>query len=250
MRGGTYYSSNPFWSKKRNVYKERESKLLKTLGLVKTRKGFLDRHKSKAAEPESSDSESEAENPNQDQSQSPQPKKFKRGACTNCGSTLHKRRDCVERPRRVKAKHSINSIKGNEQIDKRRLKERQKNKQEGYDAKRDHWAGYDPENYNEKVIEFQLEEDIKGQLGLGKGEDEYKEVVEDNAFYLSKNDDTREKNYHSLRQRENVPKYLLEWKLENEEKKLLEENGGKKLSEEERRKIREKILQLDHNLSK
>ena len=247
MRGGTYYSSNPFWSKKSNVYKDKESKLLKSLGLTKGRRGFLKKNRPPAPISDSSESEQSAD---EDRNQASDPVKFRPGACANCGSTLHKRRDCVERPRKVGARHSSKSLKGNEQIDKRRIRKRKNDKSKSYDAKRDNWAGYDAEHYNEKIIEHELEEDIKRQLGLEKGDDEFKDVADDNAHYLTKDDDTKEKNYHSLRQRENIPKYLLEWKLETDQKRIQQNLQAEGVTDRDTRKIRERILQLDHSLTK
>ena len=36
--------------------------------------------------------------------------KFRKGACDNCGSMTHKRRDCMERPRKIGAKFTGSSF--------------------------------------------------------------------------------------------------------------------------------------------
>ena len=59
--------------------------------------------------------------------------KFRKGACTNCGSMTHDAKYCVERPRKVGAQYTGQNLKGDEHT---------KVKGTGYDEKRDRWNGY------------------------------------------------------------------------------------------------------------
>ncbi|ODV89224.1 hypothetical protein CANCADRAFT_3856 [Tortispora caseinolytica NRRL Y-17796] len=76
------------------------------------------------------------------------PKKFKKGACENCGATNHKTMDCLERPRKVSAKYSKRFGK-NEEI---------KTNLASYDAKRDRWNDYDANDYEKVLKEYKPDE--------------------------------------------------------------------------------------------
>ena len=58
----------------------------------------------------------------------------------------HKTKDCFERPRKTKAKFLQKDLAADEIF-----------KEIGHDfeSKRDRWAGYDPETYNEVVQEYE-----------------------------------------------------------------------------------------------
>ena len=62
--------------------------------------------------------------------------KFVRGACENCGSTSHKRRDCLERPRKVIAKFSQRNLASDDTRDAGKDRE-------SFEAKRDRWRGFE-----------------------------------------------------------------------------------------------------------
>lgn len=70
------------------------------------------------------------------------PKVFRKGACENCGAMTHKVKDCVERPRKIGAKHSNKDIKGDELIQTINL---------DFDGKRDRWNGYNPAEYKRVI---------------------------------------------------------------------------------------------------
>ena len=70
-------------------------------------------------------------------------KKYRKGACENCGALTHKRKDCLERPRKKGAKFTNKDIAADEIVRDIEL---------GYDAKRDRWNGYDPSEHK-KVYE-------------------------------------------------------------------------------------------------
>ncbi|EDO40937.1 predicted protein, partial [Nematostella vectensis] len=62
------------------------------------------------------------------------PLKFRKGACENCGAMTHKKRDCLERPRRVGARFTGDDIRPDEYI--------QKDLSLDYDSKRDRSYSY------------------------------------------------------------------------------------------------------------
>lgn len=70
--------------------------------------------------------------------------KFKKGACKNCGATDHKTKQCCERPRRKKAVHTGEDILGNRG-------ETHLGAERTFEMKRDKWAGYDNDDYDEVV---------------------------------------------------------------------------------------------------
>ena len=84
---------------------------------------------------------------------------YRKGACKNCGAMTHKEKDCVERPRSSKkaAWKSGTDIAADEVI----LKMEEHGKV-AYDAKRDQWQGYNPEEHKKTVERFErMEEERK-----------------------------------------------------------------------------------------
>ncbi|XP_046858594.1 pre-mRNA-splicing factor SLU7-like [Xenia sp. Carnegie-2017] len=73
--------------------------------------------------------------------------KFRKGACENCGAITHKKKDCLERPRRVGAKFTGEDIKPDEYVPEQHSFD--------YDGKRDRWVGYDPEEHQRVLEEYQ-----------------------------------------------------------------------------------------------
>ncbi len=59
--------------------------------------------------------------------------KYRKGACENCGAMTHKRRDCLERPRKVGAKFSGSNFAPDEHL--------QPKLNMDFDGKRDRWNG-------------------------------------------------------------------------------------------------------------
>ncbi|KAH9949546.1 pre-mRNA-splicing factor SLU7 [Amylocystis lapponica] len=85
----------------------------------------------------------------------PAAKKYRKGACENCGAMTHKKQDCLERPRRRGAKFTNTDIAADEVI------------QEvagGYDAKRDRWNGYDPAEHKRVYDEYEAVEAARQKL--------------------------------------------------------------------------------------
>ncbi|CAH1760145.1 3760_t:CDS:2 [Entrophospora sp. SA101] len=80
----------------------------------------------------------------------PAAKKYRKGACENCGAMTHKSRDCMDRPRKTGAKWSGTDIKAYIELD--------------YDAKRDRWNGYDPSEHVKIYEEYEKIEDERRKI--------------------------------------------------------------------------------------
>lgn len=85
----------------------------------------------------------------------PAAKKYRKGACENCGAITHKKRDCLERPRRRGAKFTNKDIVPDEVIHEVAA---------GYDAKRDRWNGYDPAEHKRVYEEYAAVEAARQKL--------------------------------------------------------------------------------------
>jgi pre-mRNA-processing factor SLU7 len=102
--------------------------------------------------------------------------KFLKGACENCGAMTHKKKDCIERPRKVGAKFSGAQIAPDEFV--------QPKLKIDFDGKRDRWNGYYPAEHAGIIEEFQRIEDAKRQLKaqrLNTGVDEEGDEVDEDA---------------------------------------------------------------------
>ena len=139
--------------------------------------------------------------------------KFRKGACENCGAMTHKKKDCMERPRKVGAKFSGAQIAPDEFV--------QPDLTLDFDGKRDRWNGYDPAEHAGIIEEFQKIEDAKRQLKaqrLNTGDDEEEEEVDEDADedkYVDEIDmpgtkvDSKQRiTVRNLRIREDTAKYL------------------------------------------
>ncbi|KAI0032099.1 pre-mRNA-splicing factor SLU7 [Vararia minispora EC-137] len=82
-------------------------------------------------------------------------KKYRKGACENCGAMTHKRQDCLERPRKKGAKWTGKGIAPDEAIQDIEV---------GYDAKRDRWNGYDPAEHKKVYEEYEAIEAERQRL--------------------------------------------------------------------------------------
>lgn len=89
--------------------------------------------------------------------------KFRKGACENCGAMTHKKKDCLERPRKVLAKYAQSIVVHDEYIHVDDIKD--------YDGKRDRWSAYDPANHKDIIEEYEKVEEAKRQLKADKLKD-------------------------------------------------------------------------------
>lgn len=137
--------------------------------------------------------------------------KYRKGACENCGAITHKRKDCMERPRKIGARFSGQGIAPDEFV--------QKTLSLNYDGKRDRWCGYDPSEHKAIIEEFQKVEEAKQQLRAEKlnDEDDNEEDDEkkDEDKYVDEVDmpgtkvDSKQRiTVRNLRIREDTAKYL------------------------------------------
>jgi len=144
------------------------------------------------------------------------PTKYRKGACANCGAMTHKKKDCLERPRKVGAKFSGSNFAPDERIlPKLSLT---------FDGKRDRWNGYDNFAHTEVLEEYQKLEEVKKEVkrerlkaGLGNPEEDdgAQSSDEDEDKYVDKMDmpgtkvDAAERyTVRNLRIREDTAKYL------------------------------------------
>nr|CDI55491.1 related to step II splicing factor SLU7 [Melanopsichium pennsylvanicum 4] len=83
-------------------------------------------------------------------------KKFRKGACENCGSMSHKTKDCLERPRKKGAKKLGKTLAGDHLVEELHGLD--------YAAKRDRWNGYDPSEHKKVIEEFEAIEQERRRL--------------------------------------------------------------------------------------
>lgn len=160
-------------------------------------------------------------------------KKYRKGACENCGALTHKRKDCLERPRKKGAKFTNKDIAADEIVRDIEL---------GYDAKRDRWNGYDASEHKRVYEEYeaieaerqrQREEEIDNQtttdlaavrkvakagkakeedpdFGSSEDEDADEDKYADSADAVGQKMDTKTRiTVRNLRIREDTAKYLI-----------------------------------------
>ncbi|KAJ8254630.1 hypothetical protein GJAV_G00195170 [Gymnothorax javanicus] len=90
--------------------------------------------------------------------------KFRKGACENCGAMTHKKKDCLERPRKVGAKYTGTGMAPDEHAQIQLALD--------YDGKRDRWNGYDPEEHMRIVEEYSKVDLAKRTLKAQKLQEE------------------------------------------------------------------------------
>ncbi|XP_038550530.1 pre-mRNA-splicing factor SLU7-like [Micropterus salmoides] len=145
--------------------------------------------------------------------------KFRKGACENCGALTHKKKDCLERPRKVGAKFTGTGIAPDEHS--------QIQLELDYDGKRDRWNGYDPEEH-QRIVEEYAKVDLakrtlkahklQDELASGKldqserehdSEDEDEDKYADDIDMPGQNFDSKRRiTVRNLRIREDTAKYL------------------------------------------
>ena len=139
--------------------------------------------------------------------------KFRKGACENCGALTHKKKDCMERPRKILARFSGAEIAPDEFI--------QPDLKLDFDGKRDRWNGYNPTEHLGIIEEFEKVEDTKRQLKaqrLNTGDEDEggeEEMDGDEDKYVDEVDmpgtkvDSKQRiTVRNLRIREDTAKYL------------------------------------------
>lgn len=139
--------------------------------------------------------------------------KFRKGACENCGAMTHKKKDCLERPRKIGARFTGDDIAPDEHITP--------NLSFDYEGKRDHAAGVDVEDHQMKVREeYSRLEEAKRMLKEanfleGKESAEKSQDSEDEDKYADDVDmpgqkfETKQRiTVRNLRIREDTAKYL------------------------------------------
>lgn len=143
--------------------------------------------------------------------------KFRKGACENCGAMGHKKKDCCERPRKVGAKFTSDSIASDDvMLPSLKL---------DFDGKRDRWNGFDPSEYKAVVEEHEKIEEFKrktkaqklkeGQEMSDDDEEDDDDDEEDEDKYAedfdmpgTKVDSKQRITVRNLRIREDTAKYL------------------------------------------
>ena len=136
--------------------------------------------------------------------------KYRKGACENCGAMTHKRKECMERPRKIGAKFTNADIAPDEFT--------QPELSMDYDGKRDRWAGYDPSEHRAIVEEYQKIEEAKRQMRaekLNAEENDEQDSDKDEDKYVDEVDmpgtkvDSKQRiTVRNLRIREDTAKYL------------------------------------------
>ncbi|KAJ8317389.1 hypothetical protein KUTeg_005293 [Tegillarca granosa] len=111
--------------------------------------------------------------------------KYRKGACENCGAMTHKKKDCLERPRKIGAKFTGDNIAPDEHL--------QPNLSFDYDVKRDRWNGYNVDDHQEILDEhFSRIEEAKQML---KAENLEKSIQ--NIEHEEKNDDEEDEDKYA-----------------------------------------------------
>ena len=162
----------------------------------------------------------------------PAARRYRKGACENCGAITHKRQECLERPRKKGAQYTNRDIQADDIV---------QDVAAGYDAKRDRWNGYDPAEHRrvydeyaaveaarqklrEEAIDNQTTTDLatvrkvakagKGEkdpdFGSSEEEDEDEDKYADAADAVGQKLDTKTRiTVRNLRIREDTAKYLI-----------------------------------------
>lgn len=112
--------------------------------------------------------------------------KFRKGACENCGAMTHKKKDCLERPRKVGARFTGEDIQPDELLPGELNFD--------YDGKRDRWAGYDVSVHKKVLDEYAKVDEAKRQLKASKLEEEL-EAGKADVKLMNKDDDEEEEKY-------------------------------------------------------
>lgn len=139
--------------------------------------------------------------------------KFRKGACENCGAITHKKKDCVERPRKIGAKFNTHNLAPDEYL--------QPSLSLDYEGKRDHWNNYDTSEHSRTTVEeykkieeakrkmraekLNAEDEEEDEQDSDKDEDKYVDEID---MPGTKVDSKQRITVRNLRIREDTAKYL------------------------------------------
>jgi len=144
--------------------------------------------------------------------------RYRKGACENCGAVTHKKKDCLERPRKIGAKFTGANFAPDEHL--------QPNLDQTFDGKRDRWNGYDNEDFQGVVEDFKKLENVKKEMKKEKmsnpqlkdeeddgeqssdPEDDEDKYVDNMDMVGTKVDASERYTVRNLRIREDTAKYL------------------------------------------
>ncbi|KAI9985316.1 hypothetical protein PInf_004644 [Phytophthora infestans] len=102
-------------------------------------------------------------------------RKWRKGACKNCGAMSHKTNECVERPRKVGAWKTNKDLKSDDvAVDVRS----EKLGKLAFDAKRDQWLGYDPKDHSKTVERYEKVDAARKKLRSDEINKKHKESVD------------------------------------------------------------------------
>ncbi|KAL5015581.1 hypothetical protein ScPMuIL_007336, partial [Solemya velum] len=113
--------------------------------------------------------------------------KFRKGACENCGAMTHKKRDCLERPRKIGAKYSGENFAPDEHIQPELLFD--------YDGKRDRWNGYDVDDHQRVIEDYQKIEEAKQLLKEEKLNESLLKIEDEGTSKTEQGDSEDEDKY-------------------------------------------------------
>ncbi|CAK8698288.1 unnamed protein product [Clavelina lepadiformis] len=144
--------------------------------------------------------------------------KYRKGACENCGAMTHKKKDCLERPRKIGARFTGTNIAPDEHV--------QPDIKLDFAGKRDRWNGYNPDQHQEVIEDYakievakqtvkaqKLQEELlSGKMSNADDNNESdgdEDKYADGADMPGTNFDTKRRiTVRNLRIREDTAKYL------------------------------------------
>ena len=97
-------------------------------------------------------------------------RRFRKGACKNCGAMGHKQKDCLERPRKVGAWKTGEGISRDET--------KQVSLRLSYEGSRDRWNGYDASEQMRAIELYNKAEEARKEKALKERDEEYRKKQE------------------------------------------------------------------------
>eukprot|EP00850_Spirogloea_muscicola_P020951 SM000232S07921 [mRNA] locus=s232:4658:8755:- [translate_table: standard] len=98
-----------------------------------------------------------------------QANKYRKGACENCGPMTHDVKGCMERPRKLAAKHTNKHIAPDDKLEQFEL---------NFEGKRDRWNGYDAAAYSRVIDSYEVRDEARQKY---KKEQQLKKLTEKSA---------------------------------------------------------------------